>query len=287
MNKHFEHMKTKANRALWAAGGLCRKNWGLKPKRMQYIITSILLPRITYGCLVFWHRFADLLGNKGRTNQLRSLQRRALMTVTGVSRSTPTLPLMALMNNLPWEVALERRAVEAHMRLKRNGAWKESRVCSGHGTIEKLAEELGLKLNLEDVAPKWRNKREFELSTGIKLGVGTVGRGQVFVDASVKGDEALVGWWEPRHNKTGIYGRLKYSCSSSTAEMIAIKEAAISLIKEKFFVGSCLYIRCRNEFSGAAPVQTAVISLMSFLLILGSFENLLSPNPLIIFFDIL
>lgn len=49
MNEHVEYIKNKANKTLWAANSRCKRNWGLQPKKMHYIYSSIALPRVTYG----------------------------------------------------------------------------------------------------------------------------------------------------------------------------------------------------------------------------------------------
>lgn len=229
MNEQLDSLKGKANRALWAANSLCKRNWGLQPKKMLYIYKSIIVPRLTYGCLIFWNKFSNERGNVMRTKNLRTLQRRAIMMITGASKNVPTLPLLAIMDITPLEVLFERRALEAHIRLKRNGSWRGNWASGGHGRLEETAEALELEIEVEEISPRWRPVRLFELSTAIRLNVGNVGEGHVFVDASVKDGNAGFGIYVIG-SEMEISGRMMQECSNTQAEMIAIKEGAKRLL---------------------------------------------------------
>lgn len=232
MNEQLAVMKNKANGALWAASSLCRRTWGLQPKKMHYIYSSIILPRLAYGCLVFWHKFVREPNNISRLTSIRTLQRRAAMMISGASRNVPTVPLLALLNLTPLEIIFEKKALEAFVRLKRNSVWKERGSVNGHCKIEELAKELELSLDIEDISPKWRPTKKFVTSIEIRLGTGPVGRGDVFTDAAVKNDCAGIGWHEAGPDSHEFMGKLKLPCSSSTAEMIAIKEASLKLLAD-------------------------------------------------------
>ena len=49
MKSHFDNIKKKATKTLWASRALVKRTWGLRPNIMSWIYTQILSPRITYG----------------------------------------------------------------------------------------------------------------------------------------------------------------------------------------------------------------------------------------------
>lgn len=90
-----------------------------------------------------------------------------------------------------------------------------------------------MEIEIEDITQQWRPRRLFDLSAVIRLSTGNISRGHIFSDASVKDGVGGIGWWEYGSESPAVSGKLENPCSSTTAEMIAIKEAVKSLIKEE------------------------------------------------------
>lgn len=225
MNEHAKVLKNKASRALWAAASLCRRNWGLKPENMFYIYNSILLPRILYGCLVFWHRFADQGGNKARLKILRTIQRRATMMIAGASRNAPSILLLALLNITPIEILMEKYAMSAMLRLRLNGVWKDRGAKEGHCKISRNLVVSQLHTDVSTISPRWRTHRAFDISITIRLQFKSAGGIDYFSDASVKEDDCGIGWVRLNDGHREGFGRTLYSCDSYRAEIIALKTA--------------------------------------------------------------
>lgn len=51
---HIEYAVNKGKRTLWASRGMIAKKWGLGPKQTHWVYKQIVLPRITYGAVVWW-----------------------------------------------------------------------------------------------------------------------------------------------------------------------------------------------------------------------------------------
>lgn len=231
MNVHTNVLKEKANKALWAARSLCRRTWGLKPRKMYYIYSSIILPRILYGSLVFWHKFKDAPGNKGRLKILRTIQRKAAMMISGASRNVSTIPLLALLNLTPLEIQMERRALLTMLRLQRNSAWLRNTANHGHATLLETARKLELDHESAGDVTHWRPLKVFKTSITIRLGIKRLEGHNFFTDASVKDDLAGIGWVWYGNSVKEFQGRLENGCDNNVAEMIAIKEAAGTAIQ--------------------------------------------------------
>lgn len=101
--EQLKYIIEKGNKALWASRRVVAKMWGLTPKNMMWVYKQIIIPRITYGCVIWW----KLLSNKANVKALDSLQRKALMLVTGAVSSTPLKALEALLSILPIDIHIK------------------------------------------------------------------------------------------------------------------------------------------------------------------------------------
>ena len=77
-NKHFESIIKRAKRGFFTARSMVGKVWGLSPKLVMWLWKQIILPRITYGCIVWWHKAQQVTV----ANKLNSLQRLALLLIS-------------------------------------------------------------------------------------------------------------------------------------------------------------------------------------------------------------
>lgn len=78
------------------------------------------------------------------------------MLTTGASRKAPTIPLLAILNSTPLETLFEKKAMEACIRLKRNGSWLPYGSTKGHWRVEKKVNRLKVTMEGNEMAPKWR-----------------------------------------------------------------------------------------------------------------------------------
>lgn len=155
---HIEKAVKKGMRALWATKTMLSKKWGLSPKAMLWIYNQIIIPRVTYGCITWWHR-AEIKSNCAKLN---SLQRTALMLVTGAMRTTPTAALEAILNITPLEIKIKVLAVKACARLKAANTWrKDSDYFDMHRGIEKVLDKLENDGESDECARTWNNNKKY------------------------------------------------------------------------------------------------------------------------------
>lgn len=121
------HIEFRVKKACMAFGQCRRtigKTWGLKPKYIKWIYTTIVRPILAYGCLVWWQK------GEVRTVQtkLSHLQRMCLMALSGAYSTTPTAALEALFDVAPLHIHLEQEALSCAYRLWVLGLWDANPV---------------------------------------------------------------------------------------------------------------------------------------------------------------
>lgn len=140
-SKHIDYIVKKSRKAMYAAGKMVARSWGLTPKAMLWIYKMIVMPRITYGCIIWW----PAVKKKGVKLKLRTEQRNELMLVTGAVKSTPGQALDALLDMIPLERKIEELAMRACYRLMQTGLWRDTSrggEPNGHRMIEARVKEL-------------------------------------------------------------------------------------------------------------------------------------------------
>jgi ribonuclease HI len=135
-NAQLENIKNKAIKSFWACRRMVGCTWGLKPKTMHWLYTQVILPRITYGAIVWWHKCKQerVLG------VLSKLQRMAAVSTTGALRTTPGTALNVLLDLTPLDLKIEEVAVLTAFRLASIGLWVNHYKLSGHTAINKILE---------------------------------------------------------------------------------------------------------------------------------------------------
>ena len=110
--EHIDSRVKKCKSLLFAANNMVGREWGLTPKRVYWIYTTVIRPILTYGCLVWAQRAPTFL------TKLQKLQRLALVAMTGCMRSTPTLGLEVITGLQPLDIFIESLALKARMRTR-------------------------------------------------------------------------------------------------------------------------------------------------------------------------
>jgi ribonuclease HI len=157
MNVHVDECVAKGLRSLWAARSMVSRTWGLTPQTTTWLYEQIIVPRITYGSIVWWHR-AKL---KTYAKKLDKIHRLALLVITGATKSTPTLGMSAALGILPLHIVIETRARECYDRLKLYDTWRASSESYGHGLIANT-ETITDNHDYDKCAKKWNFVREYK-----------------------------------------------------------------------------------------------------------------------------
>jgi ribonuclease HI len=156
-NCHIEKAINKGRRSLWASRAMISRNWGLSPKQALWVYQQIILPRITYGSIVWWHQAQTVTNAK----KLQSFQRLALMMVTGAMRTTPSASLEAILNVSPMDTKIKALAIAGCYRLKKAGTWRQDSHRTPHRTIENVLNALTADGVDDSCQRKWKFKKSY------------------------------------------------------------------------------------------------------------------------------
>lgn len=153
---HIEYAANKALRSLWACRAMVSKTWGLDPKKMMWVYKQIILPRVSYGSVVWWHKA------RSHKKELDKIQRTALMLITGAVKSTPTKGIESVLDVNPIHLEIYRIALNSAFLLISNEEWSSNNCSKGHLEIENKLKFL--KINKGDpcapqiISPKMNTK---------------------------------------------------------------------------------------------------------------------------------
>jgi ribonuclease HI len=112
-NAHLKRMSEKANLSWWQCSKLCGKNWGLRPKMLHYLYTTVVRPASAYACQVWWPKVKQA----GARLELQRIQRTPCMSITGAFKTTPSAALEALLNLPLLDLFMEGEARNSSYRL--------------------------------------------------------------------------------------------------------------------------------------------------------------------------
>jgi hypothetical protein len=117
---HLDDRMQKATIAFWQCRRAIGKTWGLKPKVVYWINTSVVKPILIYAALLWWKKASQISVNRKTAH----LQHLACISITGSMHSTPT----AAHTDVPtlW-LYIEGEARQATYRLNCSGEFTRAR----------------------------------------------------------------------------------------------------------------------------------------------------------------
>ena len=133
------HINTKVAKAIkWLAiiKPAINSIYGLSPARMLWIYKQILLPRITYGAIVWGHSLTI-----EQQHTLRSLESMVFRYFAQIWRSTPTASLEVIMNLKPAHLEVLSTAIKTFIRIKdqiQSNFWDDIPLNRGCGHLRKM-----------------------------------------------------------------------------------------------------------------------------------------------------
>ena len=149
----------KATVSLWQCRKAYGKNWGLSPKVMYWIYTTIIRPIILYGSFI-WNHICDL---KYVQQMLKKFQRLACLAITGAWKSTPTDALEAMLNLPPLHILIKSEAIKVLDRLAKTQDYKH-RLCNHTRIWVKASEtEPSMTWPADKVKKTFKFDRNFEI----------------------------------------------------------------------------------------------------------------------------
>ena len=210
LDEHFnwgpqlDYALNKGKKALWATKGMVTKRWGLNAKSMQWIYKQIALPRMTHGCIVWWHAAQS----KTAIKKLDTIQRLALVQISGAVRSTPTKALEALFNIIPLNLHIKALAMKCQFRLDFNKVWKsdsdQTRITS-HRHITTFNDELKSKDQTDSCLTTSCEKKDYRIIINDRNNwnytLYTINNPDCwFIDGSKKDEKVGLGIYNPKKN---------------------------------------------------------------------------------------
>lgn len=206
--------------------------WGLKPKIVYWIYTTVVRPIFSYGSLVWWSR----LKLKTAKDRVDSLQRLACIGITGALRTTPTAALEVMLNLHPLDLHVMSMAAQSSIRLRSVGAFVTS--TKGHAsilqhlnvhrefpTLDRMQTETNFNITFKSVIP---SREEWKCNSVIQTDEISV-----YTDGSKmeNGVGSGVHCLEP---SIGMAVRLLDKCTVFQAEILAIYKAAMGLVQLEY-----------------------------------------------------
>lgn len=195
MSKHIEQTLARAKRGFWAASALGSRSWGATPQIFKFIYTQIILPRILYGCITYWHRIKREAGNSARIKPFEQIQRMASLMISGAMRLTPNISLNLILNLPPIELLLTRMAMECFSRLSKCNAWISDPFNTRHAAIEKLVMNLSINLKTDVIPEIWFYNKRFQINSEPSYHelINSNGSINIFADASKMNSRVGIG----------------------------------------------------------------------------------------------
>ena len=143
-SQHIDNKVAKAKKFLHLIKPALHHIWGLNPKRMQWIYKQIILPRLTYGCLVWGHSLTNT-----QIHKIETVERVAMQCYASTWKKNPTASLQILYNQLPSQLDIMYVTIKTYIRCKhifQNNHWDgiaEYASANSHlKTIKSLCHEI-------------------------------------------------------------------------------------------------------------------------------------------------
>ncbi|XP_017885478.1 uncharacterized protein LOC108628217 [Ceratina calcarata] len=144
----IEKTMDRARRNFATISRMVGSTWGLTPAATHWIYNSIILPRLTFGSLIWW----EGIQNYRTQARLESLQHAGLKRILGAFRSSPTKAMEAMLATPTLSFKIEEVAIRTAKLLK---DWDKLQPTSrGHSSVlDKLIPETEKDLVLTLEAP--------------------------------------------------------------------------------------------------------------------------------------
>lgn len=247
-NEHCQLICRKAISSLMQCRRSVGKTWGLTPKVMLWLYTLVIRPIFSYSAVLWYHRLK--IGTIKK--QLISVQRLALLCISGAHHSCSTAALETLLCIPPLDLFLKGEAFAWYTRNKssfmlnskcQSSAVKELQVISGMLDCPK-----------DNTNAKFFFEKSFRISLVVSKVIAPTSRCvECYTDGSRTKTSAGAGVFVPQLQHEESIG-LGKSCTVFQAEMFAILRAATFMTESKvsnctigFFTDSLASVKSLNK----------------------------------------
>ncbi|CAA7267561.1 unnamed protein product [Cyclocybe aegerita] len=135
-HEHVRYYATKVFTTVQAMRMLGNSTRGLSPKQRRLLYRSCVVPIATYSYHLWYF---DGARNKGAMNQLKWMQRKAALWITGAFRTSPTGGLEALAGLIPVHLMLKKLATHAVYHVATLSDTHPLRSMMGEGLLKRAA----------------------------------------------------------------------------------------------------------------------------------------------------
>jgi hypothetical protein len=138
--------------------------WGLRPKVVHWLYTSVIRPSVTFASTVWWPGCQT--GSAKKLLDKIQIQRLACLGITGAMRTTPTRAMEALIGLPPLELVVQREARSAAHRLWSLGCWSHLHPNRGHSSILIWIQQANpiFKIGVDAVKPVYNLDRTYRVT---------------------------------------------------------------------------------------------------------------------------
>jgi Reverse transcriptase (RNA-dependent DNA polymerase)/Endonuclease-reverse transcriptase len=141
-NEHIKYITEKGRKTFWATRSFISNTWGLNPARIKWIYDQVVIPRITYGSIVWW----DKCLQSHAATKINRIQNPFIRAIVGSTKLSPVEPIKTLLGISDITDNIINNSVLTFLRLKNNKLWN-----SGNSTYNQIAtrtEELDIPQHL-------------------------------------------------------------------------------------------------------------------------------------------
>ena len=188
---HLNQKVDKCKATLMKIKPILNKHWSPSPALNRWIYTSVIIPILTYGSVI-WERVTD---QKGIRKKLEKLQRLGLTGIANTRRSTPTAALEHVYDIPPLHLQIKQKAQESFLRLGelKQDEWSYPRI-KKQGHLERLRASLP-NIRIDDtMTPRPNRNRTYQVVIDPLLKDQPETEGVIlFTDGSKFGDKTGAG----------------------------------------------------------------------------------------------
>ena len=157
---HINQKIDKCKAILMKIKPILNKHWSPNAIYNKWLYTSVIIPILTYGSVV-WERVSD---DKNIQKKLVKLQRLGLTGIANARHSTPTAALELIYDVPPLHLQIKQRAQETYLRLGelRHDVWSYPRI-KKQGHLERLRSSLPNLRTDDTMTPRPNRNRKYQV----------------------------------------------------------------------------------------------------------------------------
>jgi hypothetical protein len=189
---------------------------------IRWLYQTVLVPRITYGSIVWWPRVELVTARQ----HLERVQAMLLRGMTGAYTTTPRAALFVVTGLLPLQIEVKKAAARTAARLKVLGAWRSGG--GAHGAIGDMPGVRGLQNDTDRIVEEFIFEKRFVVKSTLREDWGDgshpelSGREVWYTDGSKLNGITGSAAWEPDRGQS-LIGSAGPAATVFQSEILAIK----------------------------------------------------------------